>query len=156
MQLLKMSFIHHVSPLIRRIFPLEQCSMNSPCLLMPEGGVLLNPQKIFDYYRLSLIISVIYWQEEQYLFILLMWFQKWHLPGSVMRAYRWVIAKSTHETATSVTQCVIDLRLGKQTITNRAQTQVRCLQHVLSVFMRTAFVLHWTTYVRPHVLFRNH
>jgi len=39
---------------------------------MPEGGVLLNPQKIFDYYRLSLIISVIYWQEEQYLFILLM------------------------------------------------------------------------------------
>ena len=36
---------------------------------MPEGGVLLNLQKFFDDYRLSLIISVIYWQEEQYLFI---------------------------------------------------------------------------------------
>jgi hypothetical protein len=71
MQLLKMPFIHHVSLLIRRIFPPEQCSMNSPCFLMPEGGALLIPQKLFDNYRLSLIIVVIYRQEEQYLFFYL-------------------------------------------------------------------------------------
>ena len=50
-----------------------------------------------------------------------------HLPRSVVWLVRWVIAKYTHEAATTITQCVIDLRLGKLAMTIRIQTQVRCL-----------------------------
>jgi hypothetical protein len=38
-----------------------------------------------------------------------------------------VVAKSTHEVATTFTQCVIDLHLGTLATTNRTQTQVRWL-----------------------------
>ena len=44
-----------------------------------------------------------------------------------MRALRWVIPKSNNEAATSVTQCVIHLLLGKLAISSRIQTQVRSL-----------------------------
>jgi len=54
-----------------------------------------------------------------YLFIVLMWSQTWHLPRSVVWLCRWVIAKSYDEAATTVIQCVVNLRLGKQAITNR-------------------------------------
>jgi hypothetical protein len=45
----------------------------------------------------------------------------------MMRAYRWVIAKSYDVAATAVTQCVIDLLLGKLAITVSTDTQVGCL-----------------------------
>ena len=53
--------------------------------------------------------------------------QEWRLPRSVVRPYRWVIAKPYDEAATTVTQCVIDLRPGKLAILSRIQTQIRSL-----------------------------
>jgi hypothetical protein len=111
-------------------FPPEQCYQKSSCFFMLGSWIALKPQNILLIIRWTVLFLAFYYSRSilfTYVFIMLVWSQAWHLPRSVVWMCRWVIAKSTHEAATTVTQCVIDLRLGKLAITSRTQTQVRCL-----------------------------
>jgi len=60
-ELIKMSFIHHVSLLIRWIFPPEQCCQKSPCFFTPGIWTVLNPQNILLIIRRTVLLVAFYY-----------------------------------------------------------------------------------------------
>jgi len=56
-----------------------------------------------------------------------------HVPGPVVGMSGWIIAISHDEAAPSISQYVIDLRLGKLAIGSRTDAHVRRLEHIIII-----------------------
>lgn len=68
-----------------------------------------------------------------------------------MRVSGWIIAIANHVAASSISQYVIDLLLGKSAITSSIDTQIRCLKHIFINF--TSWRCIYSLYISSNATF---